>query len=72
MLIEWVNGPMDGTMFEAPDGSETINVAFAMPYTIRQAMEDGFIYVKEMDLPVEFRNEKYYVRYPTDEEREQA
>lgn len=69
MVIEWLGGPLDGTMFEAPDGSETINVVFPLPYSIRSAMEEGIVYTKELDIPVEYRNEKYYVRYPTNEER---
>jgi hypothetical protein len=70
-LIEWLGGPVDGSMFEAPDGSETIEVNFVLPYTISQAFTDGFLPMVSMQLSVESRNGKYYLQYPTNEQKEE-
>ena len=71
MLIEWLNGPMDGSTFEVEEGARTVRIAFLLPYTIRQALEDGWLpMTNEMELPIEIRKGKLYVTYPTNEQIE--
>jgi hypothetical protein len=70
MMVEWLNGPVDGSVFEVEEGARTVRICFLKPYTIRQALEDGWLpTTQEMVLPIEIRHGKLYVTYPTNEKR---
>lgn len=66
MIIEWLGGPQDGQLFEAPDGMDHITIALFVAANLDNGDHTELFPVhKVRDIRIEqYADGRYFVRYP--------